>query len=159
MKALVQRVIQGSVTIDGKKTAEIGPGFVVLVGVRHGDTADDAKHLAEKTANLRIFADENDKMNLSMLQTGRQALVISQFTLYADTKRGNRPSFVGAAPPELAEKLYELYTGHLRAIMGPDRVATGVFRASMVVEIINEGPVTIELCTDEETDQSTGVQT
>ncbi|MEI6970100.1 MAG: D-aminoacyl-tRNA deacylase [bacterium] len=149
MKALVQRVIRGSVTIDGLKTAEIGPGFVVLLGVCHGDTAEDARHLADKTANLRIFADASDKMNLSLLQTGRQALVISQFTLYADTARGNRPSFVGAAPPELAEKLYDLYTEHLRTIMGSTRVATGVFRASMTVEIINDGPVTIELSTDQ----------
>ena len=139
MKALVQRVSRGSVTIDGGKSGEIGPGFVILIGVRIGDTGDDARHLAEKTANLRIFPDENDKMNRSLLDTGRQALVISQFTLYADTRKGNRPSFLQASPPELAEKLYNLYTDHLRVLLGKDRVATGVFRASMTVEIVNDG--------------------
>lgn len=154
MKALVQRVSRASVTVDGKKTGEIGPGFVVLIGVRPGDTGDDAKHLAEKTANLRIFADESDKMNRSLLDTGRQALVVSQFTLYADTRKGNRPSFVQAAPPELAERLYNLYTDHLLALLGPGRVATGVFRATMTVEIINDGPVTIELCSDRQPERS-----
>ncbi|MEI6808340.1 MAG: D-aminoacyl-tRNA deacylase [bacterium] len=148
MKALIQRVIRGSVTIGGGIVGDIGPGFVVFIGVRHGDTNIDATHLADKTANLRIFADENDKMNRSLLDTGRQALVVSQFTLYADTRKGNRPSFVQAAAPELAEKLYNLYTDHLRTILGQDRVATGVFRASMTVEIINDGPVTIELSSD-----------
>ena len=153
MKALIQRVSRGSVTVDGEKTGEIGPGFAILIGVRNSDTGDDARHLAEKTANLRIFPDDNDKMNRSLLDTGRQALVISQFTLYADIRKGNRPSFTNAAPPELAERLYDLYTDHLRKILGSDRVATGVFRATMTVEIVNEGPVTIELCTDREPDQ------
>lgn len=148
MKILVQRVTRGSVTIDGAKTGAIGPGFVVLVGVRHGDTVADARQLAEKTANLRIFSDENDKMNLSLLDTGRQALIISQFTLYADTRKGNRPSFVQAAPPDIAENLYNVYVEHMRTLLGADKVATGVFRASMSVEIINDGPVTIELTSD-----------
>ena len=148
MKALVQRASRGSVTIGGIKTAEIGPGFVILLGVRQDDTEDDARHLAEKTANLSIFSDENDKMNRSLLDTGGQALVVSQFTLYADTRKGNRPSFILAAPPDIAEKLYEIYTGHLRTILGAERVATGTFRTTMSVEIVNDGPVTIELTSD-----------
>ena len=148
MKALVQRVRRGSVTINGERSAEIGPGFVVLLGVRQDDTDESAHHLAEKTVNLRIFADEQGKMNKSLIDTCGQVLVVSQFTLYADTSRGNRPSFVQAAPPQEAERLYGLYTGHLRRLLGDERVATGVFRTMMTVEIINDGPVTIELSSD-----------
>ena len=135
-------------TVDGRVTGEIGRGFVVLLGVRHGDTEAAARYLAEKTANLRIFPDAQDKMNLSLFDVGGSALVISQFTLYADTRKGNRPSFVDAAPPELAEHLYEDYVAHLRRLLGEGRVATGVFRAMMQVELTNDGPVTIELCAD-----------
>jgi D-tyrosyl-tRNA(Tyr) deacylase len=120
----------------------------VLLGVKTGDTEEDAKQLAYKTVGLRIFADENQKMNRSVQDIGGEILVISQFTLYADTKKGNRPSFIRAAPPETAEKLYQVYTDILRKALGDTRVATGVFRASMTVEIINDGPVTVELCTD-----------
>jgi len=148
MKALIQRVARGSVTVDGKVVGQIGRGFVVLLGVKTGDTEEDAKQLAYKTAGLRIFPDENGKMNRSVQDVGGEILVISQFTLYADTRKGNRPGFSQAAPPDVAEKLYQVYTVLLRKALGESRVATGVFRASMTVEIINDGPVTVELCTD-----------
>ena len=149
MKAVVQRVSRGSVTIDGERTGEIGPGFVILLGVTHGDEVKDAELLAKKTTRLRVFSDAEAKMNLSLTDTNGEALVISQFTLYADTRKGNRPSFVGAANPELAEQLYEHYVSRLQDLLGPGRVATGRFGAMMSVEIINDGPVTIELNTDD----------
>lgn len=148
MKALIQRVSRARVTVDGRVTGEIGAGFLVLLGVRHGDTEEAAKYLAEKTAGLRVFADDRDRMNLALADVGGGALVVSQFTLYADTRKGNRPSFIDAAPPELAERLYGTYVEHLRRILGEARVATGVFRASMSVELVNDGPVTIELSSD-----------
>jgi D-tyrosyl-tRNA(Tyr) deacylase len=149
MKALIQRVSKGSVGIEGKETAGIMRGFVVLLGVKIGDTDENARYLAQKTANLRIFPDSNDKMNLSIMDVGGEILVISQFTLYADTKKGNRPSFIQAAAPETAEKLYNEYVAALRLEIGDARVRTGTFRTSMTVEIINDGPVTIELSTDD----------
>ncbi|OVE74761.1 D-tyrosyl-tRNA(Tyr) deacylase [bacterium E08(2017)] len=145
MKALIQRVSRGQVTIDGKVNGAIGPGFVVLLGVKEGDTEDNARFLANKTVNLRIFSDENSNMNLSIQDNNGEILVVSQFTLYADTRKGNRPSFSKAGKPELAEKLYELYVDCLRAELGSERIATGSFGAMMEVEIINDGPVTIEL--------------
>lgn len=148
MKALVQRVSRGSVTIDGKTTGSIGRGFVVLLGVKIGDTEEDARQLAHKTVNLRVFADQNDKMNLSIHEIGGEILAVSQFTLYADTKKGNRPSFIEAAQPDVAEKLYNLYVESLRSALGESSVSTGIFRASMAVELVNDGPVTIELNTD-----------
>lgn len=148
MKALIQRVSRASVTVDGQVTGMIGCGFLVLLGVRHGDTAEAARLLAGKTAALRVFSDAQDKMNLSLMDNGGSALVVSQFTLYADTRKGNRPSFILAAPPEQAQRLYEVYVEHLRNILGAERVATGIFRASMQVQLVNEGPVTIELTTD-----------
>lgn len=132
--------------------AEIGAiarGFVVLIGVRHGDEEKDAEFLAKKTASLRVFPDEDQRMNLSLVDVEGEALVISQFTLYANTCKGNRPSFVGAADPDIAERLYERYVASLRELLGAGRVATGQFGAMMRVEIINDGPVTIELTTDE----------
>jgi len=148
MKALIQRVLRGRVTVDGKEVGAVGRGFVVLLGVKAGDTEQDARHLAEKTAALRVFADAHDKMNLSLREVNGGALVISQFTLYADTRKGNRPSFVAAAAPADAERLYERYLEHLRRLLGPERVAAGVFGARMCVELVNDGPVTIELSTD-----------
>jgi D-aminoacyl-tRNA deacylase len=145
MKALVQRVARGSVTVDGQTVGQIGRGFVVLLGVRTGDTETEARHLAQKTANLRIFADAEGKMNLSLIDVGGAVLVVSQFTLYADTRKGNRPSFVDAAPPATAEALYGVYVDLLRRILGESRVATGTFRAAMQVDLVNDGPVTIEL--------------
>ena len=134
--------------MEGRETGSISKGFAVLLGVRVGDADQDALYLAEKTAGLRIFPDAQDKMNLALPEVGGAVLVVSQFTLYADTRKGNRPSFIQAAPPAEAERLYEVYVGQLRRILGADKVATGVFRASMAVEIINDGPVTIELSSD-----------
>ena len=148
MKALIQRVSRGSVTVEGAITGAIGRGFVALVGVTHGDTEADARALAAKTVCLRVFPDAEGRMNLSVQDVGGAVLAVSQFTLYADTRKGNRPSFVAAAPPEPAERLYGAYVDALRAILGPDRVATGVFRAAMSVELVNDGPVTLELTTD-----------
>jgi D-tyrosyl-tRNA(Tyr) deacylase len=121
---------------------------VVLLGVRPADTEKDARYLAHRTINLRVCADPEGKMNLSVRDVEGSVLVISQFTLYADTRKGNRPSFIGAADPELAERLYEEYVRALRAELGDERVATGVFGAMMSVEIVNDGPVTIELSSD-----------
>jgi D-tyrosyl-tRNA(Tyr) deacylase len=145
MRALVQRVREGSVTIDGNLHTSIGHGMVVLLGIRNGDTVEAATYLAEKCAALRIFEDENGKMNLSLRDVGGSALVVSQFTLYADTQRGNRPSFTDAAPLQEAEALYESFVLHLRQLIGDDRVKCGVFRAMMDVGIVNQGPVTILL--------------
>jgi len=145
MKALIQRANKGRVLIDGKLNGEIGPGFVVFIGVRQGDTEDDAKYLAEKTAALRIFPDDNDRMNRSIIEANGSALVISQFTLHADTRKGNRPSFILAAPAEEARRLYEFYISALKRILGEDKVASGIFQAKMLVEIFNDGPVTIEI--------------
>ncbi|MCK5528674.1 MAG: D-tyrosyl-tRNA(Tyr) deacylase [Kiritimatiellae bacterium] len=148
MKALIQRVKQGSVTIAGKKTASIKQGYVVLLGVRIGDTAKDAHYLARRTVKLRIFTDDADKMNLSIDAVAGNILVISQFTLYADTKKGNRPSFIKAGDPQTAKELYEEYVAALRKELGKDRIVTGEFAADMLVEIANDGPVTIEINTD-----------
>ncbi|MEI6564589.1 MAG: D-aminoacyl-tRNA deacylase [bacterium] len=148
MKALIQRVSRARVTVAGKEAGVIGKGYAVLLGVRQQDTDADAIFLAEKTASLRIFPDAQDKMNLALGDVGGAVLVVSQFTLYADTLKGNRPSFINAAAPAEAERLYEVYVSQLRHILGPDKVATGIFRASMSVEIINDGPVTIELSSD-----------
>jgi D-tyrosyl-tRNA(Tyr) deacylase len=148
MKALIQRVQRGRVTVDGGVVGEIGRGYVALLGVRPGDTEADARHLAQRTVSLRVFADANGKMNLCVQDVGGGILVVSQFTLYADTRKGNRPSFIGAAPPDAAETLYGVYVDALRRALGEQRVATGRFGAAMVVEIVNDGPVTIELNTD-----------
>lgn len=143
MRALLQRVKQSRVTVDGKTLAEIGHGLVILLGVGHGDGEEQAYFLAEKIANLRIFEDEQGKSNLSILDVGGEALVVSQFTLYADTRKGRRPSFTDAALPEDAEPLVERFAGLLRQ----QGILTkmGEFGAHMLVEIHNDGPVTIWL--------------
>ena len=148
MKALIQRVSRGRVSIDGEVVGAVDRGYVVLLGVRHADTEDDARHLANKTVNLRVFGDDQGRMNRSIEDIGGNILVISQFTLYADTRKGNRPGFAGAADPGPAEQLYGEYVAALRRELGEGRVATGRFGAMMSVEIINDGPVTIELTTD-----------
>ncbi|MCL1905783.1 MAG: D-aminoacyl-tRNA deacylase [Clostridiales bacterium] len=143
MRVLAQRVIGGTVSIEGKRVAEIGSGLVLLIGVAKGDTEAAAEKLARKTATLRIFADEAGKLNLSLKDTGGEALAVSQFTLYADTSRGNRPGFDPVAEPELAQKLYVHY---VRALKDQGiKVQTGVFQADMLVSIENDGPVTILL--------------
>jgi D-aminoacyl-tRNA deacylase len=143
MRAIIQRVSQASVEVEGEVVGAIGAGMLVLLGVGHSDGEAEARLLAEKTANLRIFSDEAGRFDRSLLDIGGSALVISQFTLYADTRKGRRPSFTEAAPPELAAPLVELYAGALRALGVP--VATGRFGASMRVSLVNEGPVTIAL--------------
>ena len=143
MKALLQRVAEAGVSVEGRRVAEIGPGLLVLVGVETGDSDDDADFLARKTANLRIFEDGAGKMNLSLLNIGGSALVVSQFTLAADVSRGNRPGFSAAAEPGTAEKLYGRYRAALETQGVP--VERGVFGAPMAVRLVNEGPVTIML--------------
>jgi len=143
MRLLIQRVTRGSVTVDNKLISEIGPGLVILVGVGKGDTNEQADWLAEKTANLRIFVDEAGKMNRSVLEAGGSALVVSQFTLYANMEKGRRPSFIEAAMPEEAEPLITYFTKRLQ--FHGLQVQTGIFRADMLVEIHNDGPITIWL--------------
>ena len=127
MKALIQRVSSGSVSVHGRETGRIGRGYVILIGVRPEDAEADAEHLAQKTAGLRVFPDDQGRMNLSIREVDGAILAISQFTLYADTRKGNRPSFVGAAPAAQAEALYQAYVRYLRRALGDDKVATGVF--------------------------------
>ena len=148
MRALIQRVSHAKVTVDGTVTGEIGEGLAVLLGVMEGDTEKQAEFLAGKLCGLRIFTDENDKMNLSVGDVGGGILVISQFTLGADCSHGRRPSFIRAAKPEIAERLYEYFVGCVCAQFdGP--VGTGVFGAHMEFELLNNGPVTIWFDTDE----------
>ena len=141
MRAVLQRVSRARVSVDGKVTGEIGPGLMILLGVGKQDSSAVAASLAEKTANLRIFEDQQGKVNLSLLDTKGAALVVSQFTLYGDARGQRRPSFISAAPPELAKHLYEEYCEALRRL--GVTVATGIFQAMMSVELVNEGPVTI----------------
>jgi D-tyrosyl-tRNA(Tyr) deacylase len=143
MRALVQRVTKGSVSVEGKIVGAIDHGLVILLGIRNGDTEKEARYLAEKCVHLRIFEDENSKFNRSLLEAGGSALVISQFTLYGDTRKGRRPGFEEAARPEAAELLYKFFVQELRRF--PIRVAEGVFGAIMLVEIHNDGPVTFML--------------
>lgn len=142
MKAVIQRVKQASVTVDGKTIGKIGEGYMILVGVAEDDTNADAEILARKTANLRVFTDEDDKMNRSVLDIDGEILAISQFTLCADVKKGNRPSFMHAAEPREADRLYRLYCDELLK-NGVKKVEKGVFGAHMEVELLNNGPVTI----------------
>jgi len=143
LRALLQRVKQSRVTVDGKTLAEIGHGLVILLGIGHGDGEEQARFLADKIATLRIFEDEQGKSNLSILDVGGEALVVSQFTLYADTRKGRRPSFTDAALPENAAPLVERFTGLLRQQGIPTKM--GEFGTHMLVEIHNDGPVTIWL--------------
>lgn len=143
MRIVVQRVTKASVSVDGKVVGHIGPGLLVLLGVARDDGEKQARFLASKVANLRIFADEQSKFNLSALQVGAEALVVSQFTLYGDARKGRRPSFSKAAPPEIAEPLVEAFVAFLEE--EGLHVETGIFGAMMLVEIHNDGPVTIIL--------------
>jgi D-tyrosyl-tRNA(Tyr) deacylase len=143
MRAVVQRVTRASVTVEGKTIGEIQQGLVVLLGVARDDSETDAEYLAAKITALRIFDDEQGKMNLSLKDVSGAMLVISQFTLYGDVRRGNRPSWIDAAAPGEAETLYEFFIAQARGLVG--RVATGKFGAEMLVELVNDGPVTILL--------------
>lgn len=143
MRAVIQRVSQACVTVAGDTVSTIDTGLVVLLGVARGDASKDAAYLADKTAGLRIFEDKEGKMNLSVEQIGGSVLVVSQFTLLGDCRKGRRPGFTEAAPPEIADALYEEYVDALRKREIP--VATGIFRADMNVQLINDGPVTMLL--------------
>ena len=148
MKSVIQRVSRAKVTVDGEVSGEIDQGYLILLGVVEGDGEEEMKLLAKKTAEIRIFRDENDKMNLSLLDVGGEALVVSQFTLCADVSHGRRPSFIGSAKPDKANELYLKFCDELRAL-GVKNVQTGVFGAHMEVSLLNDGPVTILFNTDE----------
>ncbi len=143
MRVLLQRVKQANVTIEGNIYSTIDYGILIFLGVTHQDTSNDATYLAQRSVNLRIFEDNEGKMNLSLKDVQGKALVVSQFTLYADTQKGHRPSFTEAARPDVAEHLYNDFIAELRRELGESNVATGVFRAMMDVSLINDGPVTI----------------
>ena len=147
MKAVIQRVKNARVTVENETVGKIGEGFLILLGVFESDTKAEAELLAKKTAMLRIFCDDEDKMNLSLLDVGGEALVVSNFTLCADTKKGNRPSFINAMEPVGADELYRYYCEQLKE-KGVKRVETGRFRAEMEVSLINDGPITLVLDTD-----------
>ena len=143
MRAVIHRVTRARVTVDSRVAGEIQAGMLILLGVGRDDTPEAAPYLAEKIANLRIFADDAGKMNRSLTEIGGSALVVSQFTLYGDTRGGRRPSYIQAAPPEVANELYEEFVRCLRSF--GVRVETGMFQAHMEVELVNNGPVTILL--------------
>lgn len=140
MRIVIQRVSHASVSVDGETVGKIGEGILLLLGVADGDTEDDIKYLADKAAGLRIFRDENDKMNLSLLDIGGEMLVVSQFTLYGSCAKGRRPSFDMAGKPDFAEKMYDKFCAYMRTIV--PKVECGVFGADMKVELLNNGPVT-----------------
>ena len=146
MRVVAQRVSRAKVTVDGQVTGEIGPGLMILLGVGKEDTSQVAVAMAEKAANLRIFEDEQGKMNRSLLDVKGSALVVSQFTLYGDARGQRRPSYIAAAPPELAKRLYEEFSEGLRKL--GIFVGNGIFQAMMSVELVNEGPVTILIDSD-----------
>ena len=148
MKAWIQRVARASVDIAGVRVAEIGRGYLVLLGITHSDTEAEADKIASRLPVLRLFTDANDQMNLSLEDVGGSIIVVSQFTLYADTAHGRRPGFSNAARPEHAEPLYERVVARLRAHLGTERVGTGRFGAHMQVELVNDGPVSVELLAD-----------
>ncbi|HEU4740851.1 MAG TPA: D-aminoacyl-tRNA deacylase [Meiothermus sp.] len=143
MRAVVQRVSEAKVVVDGQVVGQIERGFLVLLGVRRGDTPQDAAHLARKIAALRVFPDPQGKMNLALAEVGGEVLAVSQFTLYADTRRGNRPSFIEAASPDEGKRLYDQFVDFL--VREGVHVETGVFQAEMKVHLVNDGPVTILL--------------
>jgi D-tyrosyl-tRNA(Tyr) deacylase len=143
MKALVQRASKASVSVNDTTVGEIGPGLVVFLGVAQGDSREDAIYLANKVVNLRVFADESSKFSLSALDTRGDILIVSQFTLLGDTRKGRRPDFTAAAPPDLAKELYEFFVEQVRT--SGLKVETGLFQEHMLVEIHNDGPVTVLL--------------
>ncbi len=143
MRIVLQRVSSASVTVDGKICGEIGTGYLVLLGVGQGDTEEDCRRLADKIINLRIFSDENDKINLSLGDVGGDLLVVSQFTLYADCRKGNRPNFIQAGKPDEAERLYNYFADYCRS--KGKHVEMGIFGADMKVQLVNDGPFTVIL--------------
>ncbi len=143
MKAVIQRVKKCAVKVGGKVKSEISSGILILLGVHEDDTEDDANNLADKCVALRIFDDGSGKMNLSVKDVGGCAMVVSQFTLYGDMRKGNRPNYMQAAKPELAERLYDYFVSCLEKSLGKEKIATGIFREMMDVELTNDGPVTI----------------
>lgn len=145
MKAWIQRVSEASVTIDGERVSAIGRGYLVLLGVTHTDTEKDADYISERICVVRLFEDEGGKMNRSLEDIGGEVIVVSQFTLYADTSRGRRPGFSNAAPGPVAEPLYERVVAQLRQRLGASRVGTGRFGADMKVALVNDGPVSVEI--------------
>ena len=145
MKAWIQRVTEASVEIAGEMVSRIGQGYLVLLGVTHSDTEKTADEIADRICKLRIFEDENGKTNRSVVDVGGIVIVVSQFTLYADTSHGRRPGFSHAARPEIAEPLYERVVAKIREVLGEDRVGTGRFGAEMKVRLLNDGPFSVEL--------------
>lgn len=143
MRIVLQRVTSASVTVEGKVCGKIGNGYLVLLGIGQGDTEEDCRRLADKIINLRIFSDENDKINLSLADVGGELLVVSQFTLYADCRKGNRPNFIQAAKPDEAERLYNYFVEYCTS--KGKHVETGIFGADMKVELLNDGPFTVIL--------------
>ncbi len=148
MRALIQRVSRASVSVDGEIVGSIGEGLLVLLGVGHDDGRSQAEKIASKISRLRVFADESGKPNLSLIETGCELLLVSQFTLLGNAARGNRPSFTEAARPEPAERLYLEVADLLRDLIGAEKVATGTFGAMMQVALVNDGPYTLMLDTD-----------
>ncbi|MBR6586762.1 MAG: D-tyrosyl-tRNA(Tyr) deacylase [Kiritimatiellae bacterium] len=145
MKVWIQRVTEASVEIAGEMVSQIGQGYLVLLGVTHSDTEKTADEIADRICKLRIFEDENGKTNRSVVDVGGSVIVVSQFTLYADTSHGRRPGFSHAARPEIAEPLYERVVAKIREVLGEDRVGTGRFGAEMKVRLLNDGPFSVEL--------------
>ncbi len=145
MKAWIQRVSEAGVSIDGERVAQIGRGYLVLLGVTHSDGEKEADYIAERICVVRLFEDESGKMNLSLEDVRGEVIVVSQFTLYADTSRGRRPGFSDAAPGPVAEPLYERVVARLRERLGAGRVGTGRFGADMKVALVNDGPVSVEI--------------
>ena len=148
MKFLIQRVTHASVEVDGNTVGEIGTGLLAFMGCRTGDTIADVDYLTEKLLALRIFEDAEQRMNCSVQDIGGAVLIVSQFTLYADTRKGNRPGFSLSGDPDTAKTLYEHCLAKLRKTLGTDRTSSGIFGADMNVSLLNDGPVTIELCSD-----------
>lgn len=153
MIAVIQRVLEASVAVDSVLIDSIEGGMLVLLGIRNEDDENEAKYLAAKTINLRIFGDENDKMNLSLLDNNKEMLIISQFTIHADTRHGNRPSFTESCEPSKAEELYNYYINECKSLIGNHKVKQGKFGAMMKIKLINDGPVTIILKSKNEYEQ------
>jgi D-tyrosyl-tRNA(Tyr) deacylase len=146
MRAVIQRVLEAGVKIAGVEVARVGGGILVLLGVGKEDREEDARHMAEKTVHLRIFPDESGRMNRSVLDVDGEILIVSQFTLYGDCRKGRRPSYASAAPPDIAESLYEIFVGEL--LKFTPKVATGRFQQMMEVSLVNDGPVTLIVDSD-----------